>query len=215
MSTNPPPLDYGVDGIGIDLESKNLADRALRNERAIELVRNAADLASDVPVGAVVFAPQALSRYEPETWPDFPWAEVAAEADLLVHVVDGAGPDPIGHTATVREVLAEIGAGQVPELLCFNKADVSDEVRRLVARNPGSVGVSAKTGEGMEDLLLTIGDRLRAETQVVDDRACPGAVEIRQQGVDHHISDQMDLVVPVSLGPEVLDRIGGGGDDFR
>ena len=93
---------------------------------------------------------------------------VAAEADLLVHVVDGAGPDPIGHTATVREVLAEIGAGEVPELLCFNKADVSDEVRRLVARNPGSVGVSAKTGEGMDDLLNAIGDRLRAETRVVE-----------------------------------------------
>ncbi|HRA34679.1 MAG TPA: 50S ribosome-binding GTPase, partial [Acidimicrobiales bacterium] len=93
---------------------------------------------------------------------------VAAEADLLVHVVDGAGPDPLGHIRAVREVLAEIGAGEVPELLCFNKADRSDEVARLVDRNPGSVGISAVTGEGVEALLQTVADRLRSATEVVD-----------------------------------------------
>ena len=92
---------------------------------------------------------------------------VAAEADLLVHVVDGSGPDPQAHIDAVREVLAEIGAGEVPELLCFNKADRSDEVARLVAQTEGAVGISAVTGEGVEHLLATIGDRLRVQTAVL------------------------------------------------
>ena len=93
---------------------------------------------------------------------------VAAEADLLVHVVDGAGPDVEAHIDAVRAVLGDIDAGEVEELLCFNKADRSEEVARLVARHPGAVGISAITGEGVEHLLLTIGDRLRAATRVVD-----------------------------------------------
>ena len=93
---------------------------------------------------------------------------VVAEADLLVHVVDGAGPDPVGHIAAVREVLTEIGAGDVVELLCFNKADLSFDVARLVDRNPGSVGISAATGEGIEELLLAISEQLRNATQVLD-----------------------------------------------
>ncbi|MFN8018319.1 MAG: GTPase HflX [Acidimicrobiales bacterium] len=93
---------------------------------------------------------------------------VAAEADLLVHVVDGSGPDVEAHIDAVREVLAEIGAGDVAELLCFNKADRSEEVARLVRTHPGSVGISAITGEGVEGLLLAIGDRLRSRAEVVD-----------------------------------------------
>jgi GTP-binding protein HflX len=66
-------------------------------------------------------------------------------------------------------VLTEIGAGQVPELLVFNKADLAPErAAALVARNAGSVGVSAETGTGVEDLLHAIGDRLRSLTNVVE-----------------------------------------------
>jgi GTP-binding protein HflX len=93
---------------------------------------------------------------------------VAGEADLLVHVVDGSAPDPQAHIDAVREVLVEIDAGDVPELLCFNKADRTVEVKRLVDRNPGSVAISALTGEGVEHLLPTMGDRLRTATAVVD-----------------------------------------------
>jgi GTP-binding protein HflX len=93
---------------------------------------------------------------------------VAAEADLLVHVVDGSAPDPQSQIDAVRDVLGEIGAGEVPELVCFNKADRSDEVARLVRSTEGSVAISALTGEGVEQLLLTIGDRLRAQTTVVE-----------------------------------------------
>lgn len=93
--------------------------------------------------------------------------EVVNESDLLVHVVDCASADPEGQIDAVRSVLAEIGASDVPELLAFNKADVSREAKRLADRYPGSVMLSALTGEGIDDLLATVGDRLRALMQVV------------------------------------------------
>ena len=94
--------------------------------------------------------------------------DVVVDADLLVHVVDGSGPDPEGNIEVVRSVLTEIGAGAVPELLVFNKADAGDEPRRLADKFPGSVAVSALTGEGIDELLLAIGDRVRAMTEVTE-----------------------------------------------
>lgn len=94
--------------------------------------------------------------------------EVAASADLLVHVVDGAGVDPDGHIMAVREVLESIGAGDVEQLLVFNKLDASPEVKRMVDLNPGSVGISAQTGAGIDDLLVAIGDRLRAGSELYE-----------------------------------------------
>src|SRR5690606_12814480 len=87
--------------------------------------------------------------------------EVVTEGDLLVHVVDAAGPDPDGSIDAVREVVREIGGEDVPELLVFNKADLDpDAAARLVAAHPGSLAISAETGEGVDELLLRIGDRL-------------------------------------------------------
>jgi GTP-binding protein HflX len=94
--------------------------------------------------------------------------EVVTESDLLVHVVDSVSPDPEGQIEAVRSVLAEIGAGSVPELLAFNKGDVSTDAGRLTRRHPGSVAISALTGEGIPELLTAIGDRLRASAQVLD-----------------------------------------------
>lgn len=94
--------------------------------------------------------------------------EVVAEADLLVHLVDASGPDPALHMDAVRQVLGEIGAGAVPELVVFNKIDLTHEAERLVARHPGSVAVSAATGEGIDGLLAAVADRLRALTNVVE-----------------------------------------------
>lgn len=88
--------------------------------------------------------------------------EVAASADLLIHVVDAAAADPDAHLAAVADVLAEIDAHEVPQLLVFNKADLAPDAARLVEANPGAVATSTATGEGIDDLLLAIGDRLRA-----------------------------------------------------
>jgi len=94
--------------------------------------------------------------------------EVVSDADLLVHVVDASSPDPAGQMSAVRDVLHEIKAATVPELLAFNKSDIApDDADRLVRAHPGSVAFSALTGEGVDRLLLAIGDRLRALAHVV------------------------------------------------
>ena len=98
--------------------------------------------------------------------------EVVCDSDLIVHVVDGSAPDFEGQIDAVRTVLAEIDAGGLPELLVINKADAvgdsGEEARRLLAAHEGSVMVSARTGEGIDQLLVTMGDRLRVGDRVVE-----------------------------------------------
>ncbi len=95
--------------------------------------------------------------------------DVAVDADLLIHVVDAGAPDPAGSMAAVRDVLVEIGADHVPQLLAFNKSDLAaDAAKRLVDVYEGSVAVSAVTGEGIDRLLATVGDRLRSLATVVE-----------------------------------------------
>ena len=95
--------------------------------------------------------------------------DVAVDADLLVHLVDASAPDPAGNIRAVRDVLAEIGADGVPELLAFNKSDLAPgSAKRLADVWEGSVALSAVTGEGVDDLLRTIGSRLRALMTVVE-----------------------------------------------
>ena len=93
-----------------------------------------------------------------------------AEADLLLHVVDASAPDPRAHMDAVRTVLREIGADDVPELIVFNKADAADpdEATRLLQGHPGSVLLSAESGEGVDRLLEAVGERLREMTHVVE-----------------------------------------------
>ncbi len=95
--------------------------------------------------------------------------EVVSTADLLVHVVDGSAPDPLGQIEAVRSVLAEIGATEVPELLAVNKADRSPRAAaRLAASYPGSVALSAMSGRGVPELLRAVADRLRAFDRTVE-----------------------------------------------
>ncbi|MEO8364518.1 MAG: GTPase HflX [Ilumatobacteraceae bacterium] len=95
--------------------------------------------------------------------------EGAVSSDLLVHVVDATAVDPKAQIQAVREVLTEIGAGGVPELLVFNKSDVVPDIaEQLAAEEPGSLAISAVTGYGIEDLLRTIGDRMRSISTVVE-----------------------------------------------
>jgi GTP-binding protein HflX len=95
--------------------------------------------------------------------------EVAVVSDLLVHVVDATAADPQAQIDAVREVLKEIGAGNVPELVVFNKADLEPEgAAQMATHLPGSVVISAVTGLGVPELLRTIGDRMRSITAVVE-----------------------------------------------
>lgn len=88
--------------------------------------------------------------------------EESVGADLLLHVVDGSDPDPYGQVAAVREVLAQIGAADVPEQLVVNKIDIADpvELQGLRARFPGAVFVSARSGAGLLYLRDVVEERL-------------------------------------------------------
>ena len=88
--------------------------------------------------------------------------EEVADADLILHVVDAADPDPEAQIRAVREVLAEIGAADVPEQLVFNKIDAAhpDMLARLRRLAPDALLVSAHTGAGVDKLEAVIDERL-------------------------------------------------------
>ena len=88
--------------------------------------------------------------------------EEVGQADLVVHVVDGAHPDPGEQVRAVREVLADVDADGVAELLVVNKTDAADEetLLRLKRMWPEAVFVSARTGAGIDDLRAAIEQRL-------------------------------------------------------
>ncbi len=92
------------------------------------------------------------------------------DADLIVHVVDGSDDAPEEQIAAVREVLNEIGAGQVRELIVINKADIADPetIAGLLSREPHSVVVSAVTGFGFDELLQAIETDLPSHLIEVD-----------------------------------------------
>lgn len=99
--------------------------------------------------------------------------EEAAEADVLLHVVDGSHPDPEGQVAAVHQVLAEVDEGaplQIPEIIAVNKADLADPevLHRLQRAYPRVVVVSARTGEGIEDLLALLEEVLPRPEILVD-----------------------------------------------
>jgi GTP-binding protein HflX len=93
-------------------------------------------------------------------------------ADLILHVVDGsADEDQLpAMTAAVQDVLQEIGAGEVPQLLVLSKADLIDDERRseLARRHPQDVLVSARTGEGIETLTWRIEDEFARRLRDVE-----------------------------------------------
>jgi len=88
--------------------------------------------------------------------------EEVSDSDLIVHVVDGSDPDPLEQFNSVREVLQEIKADNIPEIIAINKTDkISDETMGNLKRIfPEAVFVSAHSGFGIETLLKTIDDRL-------------------------------------------------------
>jgi len=94
--------------------------------------------------------------------------EEVVDADLLVHVVDGTAPDAEAQIDAVRRVLDEIGAGERPELLVVNKLDASDPARVQELTPNGTAAVSARTGEGIDDLVAAIGDRLRMMATIIE-----------------------------------------------
>ncbi|MFW0179319.1 GTPase HflX [Rothia sp. P7208] len=88
--------------------------------------------------------------------------EEIADADVIVHVVDGSHPDPEGQIKAVREVLHEVDAHEIPEIIVLNKADAADPMvlERVQQRERDTVVVSARTGQGIVELQEIIAQRI-------------------------------------------------------
>ena len=98
--------------------------------------------------------------------------EEVAQADLLLHVVDAAHPQAAEQIAAVNTVLGEIGAEGKPTIMVFNKTDRMEGsnglLEKYLEQYPNSVGISARTGEGMGGLIQELGTQLRPSRELVD-----------------------------------------------
>jgi GTP-binding protein HflX len=84
--------------------------------------------------------------------------EEVSGSDLIVHVVDGSHPDPFEQIRAVREVITEIGGGDIPEIIAINKVDAADPdvVMEILRKEKNSFAFSARTGFGIEGLVRAI-----------------------------------------------------------
>jgi GTPase len=88
--------------------------------------------------------------------------EEIANASVVLHVVDASDPDPLAQISTVHEVIAEVDAAAIPEILVINKIDLATQTQiiTLRARYPRAMLVSARTGEGIAELEQAIAEAL-------------------------------------------------------
>ena len=84
--------------------------------------------------------------------------EEVSGADLIVHVVDGSHTDPFEQIRAVREVISEIGGGDIPEIIAINKVDIAspDVVMEILRREPNSYAFSVRSGFGIDGLVHAI-----------------------------------------------------------
>ena len=131
--------------------------------RRLELPGGEAILCSDT-VGFVKKLPHQLVEAFRST------LEVVAESYLLCHVVDASGADIEGRMQAVRTVLDDIDAGEVDELLVFNKIDrlCESDLKAMKSKYPDAAFVSATERQGLDDFLEDVAGRLRAMAKVVD-----------------------------------------------
>lgn len=97
--------------------------------------------------------------------------EEVAEADVIIHVVDAAHPDPVGQIETVRGVISTIeAASDIPELIVFNKADLAsaEQLAWLRSAYPDAITVSAYVGNGIDELATRIEQMLPRPRILVD-----------------------------------------------
>ena len=102
--------------------------------------------------------------------------EEVVQADLLLHVVDISHPQAEEQIQAVNVVLAEIGAGEKPTIMVFNKMDLlhpnraasNGALTRLQEKFPHAVAISAETREGIPTLLAEIGSQLRPKREFLE-----------------------------------------------
>jgi GTPase len=97
--------------------------------------------------------------------------EEVVRADLLLHVVDISHAQAEQQIAAVNAVLGEIGAGDKPAIMVFNKIDSAQGeglINRLKEKHPHAIEISAKTGEGISHLLAEVGTQLRPTREFLE-----------------------------------------------
>ena len=102
--------------------------------------------------------------------------EEARQADLLLHVADASNPAVLEQISAVYQVLREIGIDEKDTLLVINKIDSEGAIERssmLRDRYPNAIGISARTGEGLSNLTLAVGDALSRDFVELEVRLNP------------------------------------------
>ncbi len=136
-----------------------------------------------------------------------------SQADLLIHLVDATAPDLDGQIAAVREVLEEIDADHIPELMAFNKIDSlgEREQRRLENLYPEAVFTSALSGVGLEELLGKIADAINSQLVTLSltipyERGDIVAAAHRIGDVIEEKHDDHGTILDVRVPPSAVDR---------
>ena len=96
--------------------------------------------------------------------------EETIQADLLLHVVDASNPNRDDQIAEVNKVLAEINAGEIPQLLVLNKVDLTDMLPGVERDEYGRIArifLSAKSGAGLDELRLALSEARDARLAAV------------------------------------------------
>jgi len=143
--------------------------------------------------------------------------EEVAEADLVLHVIDGASNDRERHVTAVRRVLEEVGAADVAVLDVYNKVDMlsADEQRRLQAADPAAALISARTGEGLAELLQMVASRLALDTRRITITFDSGTDFDRQQisrlyrvaRVISHVATNGKVVIEADVPRRFIERL--------
>jgi GTP-binding protein HflX len=143
--------------------------------------------------------------------------EEVVEADLVLHVIDGASNDRERHITAVRRVLDEVGAADVAVLDVYNKVDMlsADEQRRLQLADPAAALISARTGAGVDELLQMIASRLALDTRRITITFDSGSDFDRQQisrlyrvaRVLSHVATNGKVVIEADVPRRFIERL--------
>ena len=151
--------------------------------------------------------------------------EEVADADLVVLVIDAASPERERHVSAVRSVLGEMGAAEVERLDVYNKCDLlsAPELVRLQAADPAAVYVSARRGDGRQELLETMASRLALDVRRVTldfDGAAPESQEriarlYRHAHVLEHVAHDGRISIVAEVPRRLLPQIQGSAEEPR
>jgi GTP-binding protein HflX len=143
--------------------------------------------------------------------------EEVVEADLVLHIIDAASPERERHMAAVRRVLEEVGAADVPVIDVYNKVDgiTADERRRLAARDPVAILLSARTGEGIDELVQIVASRVALDTRRITITFDSGKEFDRQQisrlyrvaRVVSHVATNGRVVIEADVPRRFIERL--------